>query len=77
MFYAQRSPRGFANEIDIHRFRTKAERDAFVEDARTAAEVCTAAEARAILRRKPTAMTDQYNTLLELRDGVWTEVCPW
>lgn len=32
MYYARQIPRGFSNEVMIHGFGTKAERDAWVED---------------------------------------------
>jgi hypothetical protein len=31
-YYAEQSPRGFANEIKTYRFASKADRDAFVEE---------------------------------------------
>ena len=31
-FYAAQSPRGFANEVDVRRFGTKAARDAWVAE---------------------------------------------
>lgn len=32
IYYAAQSPRGFANEVDIHAFSTKAKRDAWVDE---------------------------------------------
>lgn len=89
-YYAKQHPRGFANECDIHRFSSRAERDAWVEKHRNdgdvnsasqGAEECTAAEARRILGRKSDALTEQYNDLIahdipEDDDEGEVETCP-
>jgi len=73
-YYAKQSPRGFANEIEVHKFESRAERDAWVEKHRNdgdvnsaacGAEPCAAAEARHILGRKSDALTEQYNDLID------------
>lgn len=73
-YYAAQSPRGFANENVIHRFPSKAQRDAWVAEhcddgdlnsAACGAKAITAREARDILRRKDDDLTTQYNSLVE------------
>lgn len=73
MYYAEQSPRGFSNEIVVHAFRERSERDAWVEEHRHDGDVrsaycgalaCTAKAARDILRRRPDALTQMYNSLV-------------
>ncbi len=73
-FFARQAPRGFANEIDIHSFSLRADRDAWVADhasdgdvnaAYCGAKPCTAREATEILRRRKDDLTMQYNNLID------------
>ena len=70
-YYAEQSPRGFANEVNVHSFASRAERDAWVEEHRSDGDVnsaargarrCTAREAREITRARGNAVTQNYNT---------------
>lgn len=76
MFYAKQSPRGFANEINVYGFATKAARDEWVErhendgdvnSAARGAEACTAKEAKKIAGYRGDAITQSYNS--DIRDG--------
>ena len=67
MYYAKQSPRGFANEIVVHQFPSRRERDAWVEQHETdgdcnsaarGARSCSASEAHRLLRR--VGQPDQY-----------------
>jgi len=73
-YYAEQSPRGFANETMVHRFPSRAARDAWVEEHRydgdinsayTGASACTADEARRILAYRGDAITESYNGLVD------------
>ena len=73
-YYAEQSPRGFANEIEVHKFESRAERDAWVEKHRNDGDVnsasqgasaCTADRARRILAYRGDAITESYNGLVE------------
>jgi hypothetical protein len=79
-YYAAQSPRGFANEVDVCRFGSKAERDAYAaaDHWDVGTEAITARDARRILARKDNDLTQQYNRLLEWDavDGAWREVWP-
>jgi hypothetical protein len=66
-YYAAQSPRGFANEINIYRFGSKADRVAFVSD-HFGAETITARDARRILARKDNDLTKQYNRLMDCEE---------
>ena len=77
-YYAEQSPRGFANEVIVHKFESRAQRDAWVEEhqydgdvnsAYTGAGVCTAAEARRILAYRGDAITESYNGLIDHDEG--------
>lgn len=72
-FYAAQSPRGFANETNIHTFPTRAARDAWVADhaddgdvnaATCGAYSITAKEARAILGDHGDAATKTFNAAI-------------
>lgn len=74
-YYAAQSPRGFANEINVYRFNSRRERNAWVKDhaddgdcnsAYQGAYPVTAIAARRILGRKGDAATKQYNSLIEM-----------
>jgi len=71
-YYAAQSPRGFANEITVYRFKKKSDRDQWVEDHRSdgdcnsaalGAYAITAKEARKIAGYKGDEITDSYNTM--------------
>lgn len=73
-YYAKQSPRGFANEIVVHRFPSRAARDAWVEvhasdgdvnAASMGASACTAREARSILAYRGDAITESYNSYVD------------
>lgn len=73
-YYAEQSPRGFANEVIVHKFESRAQRDAWVEEHRydgdvnsayTGARACTADEARRILAYRGDAITESYNGLID------------
>jgi hypothetical protein len=70
-FYAEQSPRGFANELHTYRFTTKAARDKFVADhcndgdcnsALTGARAITAKQAMANVNYAGDALTKSYNS---------------
>jgi hypothetical protein len=70
-YYAEQSPRGFANEINTYRFATKADRDAWVEDhendgdcnsANQGATAITSAQARKNIGYKGDDATESYNS---------------
>ena len=61
MFYAKQHPRGFANEINIIRFPSRCERDAWVDGE--GVEAIPAREAQALLRKQNDDLTDWYVTL--------------
>jgi len=74
MFYAAQSPRGFANEVNVHTFATKAARDAWVakhEDdggvnaASQGAYPITSKRARVILGYRGDAATESYNSAVQ------------
>jgi hypothetical protein len=77
-YYAEQSPRGFANEVIVHKFESRAQRDAWVEEhqydgdvnsAYTGARACTAAEAKRILAYRGDAITESYNGLIDHDEG--------
>jgi hypothetical protein len=70
-YYAEQSPRGFANETNTYRFTTKAVRDKWVAEhesdgdcnsASQGARSITAAEARRNVGYKGDAATQSYNS---------------
>ena len=70
-FYAEQSPRGFANEIQTYRFTTKAARDKFVADpcndgdcnsATKGARAINAKQALANVKYAGNATTKSYNS---------------
>lgn len=70
-YYAEQSPRGFANEVKTYRFSTKAERDAWVAEhagdgdvnsAACGARAITAKQARANVGYRGDAITESYNS---------------
>lgn len=76
MYYAKQSPRGFANEINVYAFATKAARDEWVHrhandgdvnSAYRGAEACTAKEAKRIAGYRGDAVTKSYNS--DILDG--------
>jgi hypothetical protein len=73
-YYAEQSPRGFANEIIVHHFSSRAARDAWVyqhkddgdcNSAVIGARACTAKRAQEILGYKGNAITESFNGLIE------------
>lgn len=73
-FYAAQSPRGFANEIVVHVFPSRAARDGWVSaheddgDVNSASQgafVITAPHARKILGYRGDAITQSYNGAIE------------
>ena len=72
-FYAAQSPRGFANEIEVHSFGSRAERDAWVSshendgdvnNASCGAYVVTARRAREIAGYRGDAATQSFNSII-------------
>ena len=70
-YYAEQSPRGFANEVNTYRFKSKQARDAWVEEHRhdgdvnaasQGARAITAREARENVGYKGDAATKSYNS---------------
>ena len=73
-FYAAQSPRGFANEINIHSFSSRKERDAWVAEhandgdvnsASCGAYTITAEKAVKIAGYRGDVITESYNSLVE------------
>lgn len=73
-FYAAQSPRGFANEVRVHVFPSRADRDVWVaahEDdgdvnsASQGAYAITSKQAREILGYRGDAATQSYNSAIE------------
>jgi len=73
-YYAKQSPRGFANETVVHRFPSRAARDAWVDSHRydgdvnsayCGAESCTRREADRILGYRGDAVTESYNSYVD------------
>lgn len=73
-FYAAQSLRGFANEIDVHAFNSRATRDAWVNDHTDDGDVNSAArgayaissyKARRILGYRGDAATQSFNGLIQ------------
>lgn len=73
-FYAAQSPRGFANEIIVHRFGSRSARDAWVKDHAADGDVNSAScgaytissrKARQICEAQGHAATQAYNALIE------------
>jgi hypothetical protein len=87
MFYAKQSPRGFANEINVYAFATKAARDEWVDrhandgdvnSAACGAETCTAKEAKKIVGYRGDAITKSYNSdIMDGDDALATEKRGW
>jgi hypothetical protein len=82
-YYAMQSPRGFANEITILRFASRAARDRWVDKHRSDGDVnsasqggkpCTADEARRILADRGDAMTATYHRMIDVEAEV-LDVC--
>lgn len=76
-YYAEQAPRGFANEIMVHRFPSRQARDAWVEEhaydgdcnsAACGASACTADRARHILAYRGDAITESYHGLIDHDD---------
>jgi hypothetical protein len=74
MYYAAQSPRGFANEVNVHTFATKAARDAWVDrhaddgdvnSASQGAYAITSKRARAILGYRGDSATQSYNSAVQ------------
>ena len=72
-YYAAQSPRGFANETQVHVFRSRAARDAWWEDHKSDGDVnsascgayrVTAKEARAIINYTGDSVTRSYNSVV-------------
>ena len=73
-FYAAQSPRGFSNEVVVHIFASRSERDAWIaekDDDRHGADRCpwaiTARAARRILGERGDAVTHSYNARITHR----------
>lgn len=73
-FYAQQSPRGFGNEINVIRFTSRAARDQWVDahkndgdcnSAAMGAEAITASEARQIIGFRGDDSTASYNQMID------------
>lgn len=73
-FYAAQSPRGFANEINVHVFPSRAARDEWVSShegdgdinsAALGAYAITSERARKILGYRGNAVTQSYNSAIE------------
>ena len=73
-YYAAQSPRGFANEVTVHVFKSRGDRDAWVaqhesdgdvNSAACGAYAITAKRARAILGYRGDAATDSYNAAIK------------
>lgn len=71
MFYAKQSPRGFANEINVFEFKTRAARDEWVcrhkddgdvNSAYRGARACLARDAARIVRWRGDAITQSFNS---------------
>lgn len=70
-YYAQQSPRGFVNEVNTYRFRSRADRDAFVSahasdgdvsSAACGARAVTARQAHATVGYRGDAATQNFNS---------------
>lgn len=73
-FYAAQSPRGFANEVEVHVFRSRADRDTWVAEHKDDGDVNSAAcgayevsakHARYLLGYRGDAITQSYNRPVE------------
>jgi len=73
-YYAQQSPRGFANEVIAHKFPSRVARDKWVDEHRNdgdcnsaacGARACTAKDARQIVGYKGNAVTESYNGMVD------------
>ena len=73
-YYASQSPRGFGNEIIVHKFAGRVARDQWVSEhaadgdcnsCACGARDCTAAQARKIVSYRGNALTESYNGLVE------------
>lgn len=78
-YYGKRSPRGFANEIEVHVFRSRADRDAWVAADRAELSACmrrpcTASEARRLWAYKGDALTESFHSRVEHGQGM---EAPW
>jgi hypothetical protein len=72
-FYAAQAPRGFANEVEVHSFKARADRDSWVaahaddgdvNSASQGAYAITSKRARAILGYRGDAATQSYNSAI-------------
>ena len=70
-YYAEKSPRGFANEMNTYRFKSKIERDEWVDrhesdgdvnSAACGARAITAKQAASNVGYRGDAATDSYNS---------------
>ena len=73
-YYAKQAPRGFANEVIVHKFVSKQARDQWimahkddgdVNSAACGARTCTAREAQSILGYTGDAVTESYNAQVD------------
>jgi len=73
-YYAKQSPRGFANEVIVHRFLSRVGRDKWVaahasdgdmNSATRGADIITAREAREIIGYQGDEITDSYNGIFD------------
>lgn len=69
-YYAYQRPRGFANEVNVYVFRSRRQRDAWVDEhkddgdvdsANLGGKVCTAREAHRLLGASDDETTKYYN----------------
>mgnify|MGYP006299486785 CR=1 FL=1 len=74
-YYAQRSPRGFANEIVTYACEGKAWRDRFCQ--LSGAVPCTAKQARKTVGYKGDAATKSYNSSLRIAVEDASEPAGW
>lgn len=79
-YYAAQSSRGFANEINVHRFESRELRDSWVAEHRNDGDVdsatigayaITADQAREIMARRNDDATKQYNAMFQISNGEW------
>lgn len=63
-YYAQKCPRGFANEVTVYRFTSRLGRDRFVE-VMDGATVASAADARKLTGWRGDAATENFCRLVD------------